>query len=77
MEQQEVLPPLAVLHTLAKNPKLKLEVVKEYISKQLHKDSKSIQEDRNEISRLQEETNVMKERIHKLKTEVKFINLKI
>lgn len=65
-----MLPPLVVLQTLAKNPKLKLKVVKSYIAAQLQKDSKSIAEDRKEITRLTEETAKMRKQIHELKTEV-------
>lgn len=71
MERHEILPPLVVLQTVMKNSNLKLKVVKDYIAKQLQKDSKSIQEDRKEIARLQQETAEMRHRIEELKTEVR------
>lgn len=70
IERQEVLPPLVVLQTLAKNPNLKLKVVKDYIGAQLQKDSKSIGEDRKEITRLTLETAEMRKEINELRTEV-------
>ena len=74
IEREEVLPPLVVLHTLSKNPRLKLKIVKEYIAKQIARDSRSIQQDRSEISRLQEESDALKKRIHELKTEPQVFN---
>ena len=72
-----MLPPLVVLHTLSKNPTLKLKIVKEYITKQIARDSRSIDKDRSEIERLQQESAALKKRIHELKTEPQVFNKSI
>ena len=47
IEAGNLMPPLVVLSTLAKNPKLKLSVVKDYIARQLKAESAHIDEDRS------------------------------
>eukprot|EP00210_Caulerpa_lentillifera_P001572 g1510.t1 len=74
IEQEDVLPPLVVLQTLSKNPRLKLKIVKEYIAKQINRDSRSIQQDRAEIVKLKEDSDLLKSAIHKLKTEPQVFN---
>lgn len=74
IEEEDVLPPLVVLQTLSQNPRLKLKIVKDYIAKQINRDSRSIQQDRAEIARLQEDSESLKKRIHELKTEPQVFN---
>lgn len=74
IEKEDVLPPLVVLQTLSQNPRLKLKIVKDYIAKQINRDSRSIQQDRTEIAQLQEESETLKKRIHELKTEPQVFN---
>lgn len=69
IEQGELLPPLVVLQTLAKNKNLKVSIVKDYVARQLQMEGKEIAKDRDTISRLQVETSAMKAEAAKLKSQ--------
>ena len=70
IEAGGLLPPLVVLQTLAKNPRLKLSLVKDYMARQLRQESAHIEEDRRQIAKYEEETKAMREQVHELKTKV-------
>ena len=53
VEKDNLLPPLIVLQTLAKNPTLKLTVVKDYIARQFQQISQFIEEDQKTIDKYQ------------------------
>jgi hypothetical protein len=71
IEAGNLLPPLVVLQTLAKNPKLKLSVVKAYIARQLASENSRIEEDRKAITKYQTETAAMRSEIADIKTKVR------
>ncbi len=70
IEAGALLPPLVVLQTLAKNPQLKLSVVKDYAARTLSSEGAMVEEDRKTIARFQEETASMRSEIMELKTKV-------
>lgn len=70
IEAGALLPPLVVLQTLAKNPQLKLSVVKDYAARTLSAEGAAVEEDRKAIARFQEETASMRAEITELKTKV-------
>lgn len=69
IEAGDLLPPLVVLHTLAKNPRLKVGLIKEYIARHVRAETERIEDDRRQIEQYQEETRAMREQIHELKTK--------
>ena len=71
IEAGALLPPLVVLQTLAKNPQLKLSVVKDYAARTLSAEGAAVEEDRKAIARFQEETASMRAEITELKTKVR------
>lgn len=70
VEAGNLLPPVVVLSTLAKNPSLQLSTVKDYIAKQLTAESRHIQEDRTQIAKYQQGTAQMRAEIKELRTQV-------
>ena len=70
IEAGSLLPPLVVLSILAKNPKLQLSTVKDYIARQLTAESANIQEDRAQIAKYQQETAHMRAEVQQLRTQV-------
>ena len=70
IEAGALLPPLVVLQTLAKNPQLKLSVVKDYAARTLSSEGAMVEEDRKTIARFEEETASMRSEITELKTKV-------
>ncbi|KAJ3671703.1 hypothetical protein LUZ60_007782 [Juncus effusus] len=75
VEKEDVLPPILVLQTLAKNPCLTLSVVKDYIARKLEQESKFIEEDRKSIDKYKEETDLMRKEISDLQTNAKIFQL--
>lgn len=75
VEKDNLLPPLIVLQTLAKNPELTLSVVKEYISRQFQQTSQLIEEDRKTIDKYQEETVAMRKEVQDLRTNARIFQL--
>lgn len=75
IEAGKLLPPLLVLQTLAKNPNLKLSVVKGYISRHLASENARIEEDRRAIAKYESETNAMRAELHDLRTKVRTCRL--
>eukprot|EP00882_Tetradesmus_deserticola_P009855 GHRQ01010413.1.p1 GENE.GHRQ01010413.1~~GHRQ01010413.1.p1 ORF type:complete len:423 (+),score=244.16 GHRQ01010413.1:587-1855(+) len=69
VEPGELLPPLVVLQTLAKNKTLKVSLVNNYVARQLQMEGKEIAKDRDTISRLQAETAAMKAEASQLKSQ--------
>lgn len=53
IERDDILPPIIVLQTLAKNPCLTLSVIKDYIARKLEQESKIIEEDRRAVEKYQ------------------------
>lgn len=53
IERDDILPPIIVLQTLARNPYLTLSVIKDYIARKLEQESKLIEEDRLAIDKYQ------------------------
>ncbi|KAJ0982171.1 hypothetical protein J5N97_010426 [Dioscorea zingiberensis] len=75
IEKDDILPPIIVLQTLAKNPYLTLSVVKDYIARKLEEESKLIEDDRKSIDKYQEETALMKKEIQDLRTNARIFQL--
>lgn len=71
IEAGKLLPPLLVLQTLAKNPNLKLSVVKGYISRHLASENARIEEDRRAIAKYEAETTSMRSELQDLRTKVR------
>lgn len=71
IEAGGLLPPLVILQTLSKNPRLKLSLVKDYVARQLEIESQHIREDLHQIAKYEEETKAMKDETEELKTQVK------
>ena len=69
IEAGALLPPLVVLQTLAKNPQLKLSVVKDYAARMLSAEGAMVEEDRKAIARFEEETASMRAEVTELKTK--------
>ena len=65
-----MLPPLVILQILAKNPRLKLSLVKDYMARQLKAENASIEEDQRQISKYEQETKAMREEVQELRTKV-------
>ncbi|XP_027773382.1 vacuolar protein-sorting-associated protein 11 homolog isoform X2 [Solanum pennellii] len=53
IERGDILPPIVVLQTLAKNPCLSLSVIKDYIARKLEHESQLIEEDRRAMEKYQ------------------------
>ena len=70
VEAGNLLPPLVILQTLAKNPRLKLSLVKDYMARQLKAENASIEEDQRQIEKYERETQSMRKEVHELKTKV-------
>ncbi|OVA10630.1 Clathrin [Macleaya cordata] len=75
IERDDILPPIIVLQTLAKNPCLTLSVVKDYIARKLEKESKLIEEDHRSVEKYQEDTLNMRKEIHDLRTNARIFQL--
>lgn len=71
IEAKGLLPPLVVLQILAKNPRLKLSLVKDYMARQLSAENASIEEDQRQIRKYEQETKGMQEEVQELKTQVR------
>jgi hypothetical protein len=71
IEAGNLLPPLVVLQTLAKNPELKMGIVKDYIGRQLATSNASIQADRESIAKYQTETSKMRAEVAELQSKVR------
>lgn len=69
IEEWAVLPPLVVLQTLAKNPRLKVSLIKDYIGRQLQGDMAEVARDREQVARLQAETKAMRAEVERLRTQ--------
>ncbi|KAI3930329.1 hypothetical protein MKW92_049996 [Papaver armeniacum] len=74
-KKDDILPPIIVLQTLAKNPCLTLSVVKDYIARKLEKESKLIEEDHRAVEKYQETTLNMRKEIHDLRTNARIFQL--
>ena len=70
IEAGDLLPPLVVLQVLGKNPRLKLSLVKDYISRQLEAESRHIREDLQQIAKYAQETQEMRKETEQLRTQV-------
>lgn len=75
IERDDILPPIIVLQTLAKNPCLTLSVVKDYIARKLEQESKIIEEDRRAVEKYQETTKNMRKEIEDLRTNARIFQL--
>ncbi|XP_058070687.1 vacuolar protein-sorting-associated protein 11 homolog [Magnolia sinica] len=75
VERDDILPPIIVLQTLARNPCLTLSVVKDYIARKLEQESKLIEEDRRSIEKYQEDTSAMRKEIQDLRTNARIFQL--
>ncbi len=71
IEKGNLLPPMVVLQTLARNPHLKLAVVKEYMSRQLKAESSHIEEDRRQIAKYKKEAAEARKEAEELTTKVR------
>jgi len=72
IEAGNLLPPLLILQILATNPRLKLSLVKEYMTRQLKAENACIEEDQRQIAKYEAETKAMREEVHELRTKVGF-----
>ncbi|EOA29826.1 hypothetical protein CARUB_v10012921mg [Capsella rubella] len=75
IERDDILPPIIVLQTLAKNPCLTLSVIKDYIARKLEQESKIIEEDRRAVEKYQETTKNMRKEIEDLRTNARIFQL--
>ncbi|KAL1224909.1 putative vacuolar protein-sorting-associated protein 11 [Cardamine amara subsp. amara] len=75
IERDDILPPIIVLQTLAKNPCLTLSVIKDYIARKLEQESKIIEEDRRAVEKYQETTKIMRKEIEDLRTNARIFQL--
>ncbi|KAI8007487.1 hypothetical protein LOK49_LG07G02654 [Camellia lanceoleosa] len=75
IERDNILPPIIVLQTLARNSCLNLSVIKDYIARKLEQESKLIDEDRRSIDKYQEETLSMRKEIQDLRTNARIFQL--
>ncbi|PSC75564.1 vacuolar -sorting-associated 11-like protein [Micractinium conductrix] len=69
IEAGGILPPLVVLQVLSKNPRLKLSLVKDYVTRQLQADSRSIRADQEEAERLKAEVERTRQQVERLQSE--------
>lgn len=69
IDKHSALPPLTVLPVLAKNPHLQLGLVKEYVMKLLESERAAINEDSEEIARIEKEIDAHEKAIDKLENE--------
>ncbi|KAL6570476.1 Vacuolar protein sorting-associated protein 11 [Orobanche gracilis] len=75
IEKDDLLPPIIVIQTLARNTCLTLSVIKDYIARKLEQESKGIEEDRVAIEKYQEETSAMRKEFQDLRTNARIFNL--
>ncbi|OIT20102.1 PREDICTED: vacuolar protein-sorting-associated protein 11 homolog [Nicotiana attenuata] len=75
IERDDILPPIVVLQTLAKNPCLTLSVTKDYIARKLERESQLIDEDRRAIEKYQEASSTMRKEIQDLRTNARIFQL--
>ncbi|MCO5583009.1 hypothetical protein L7F22_036915 [Adiantum nelumboides] len=75
VEKDNLLPPLIVLQTLAKNPNLTLSVVKDYVARQFQQMSQLIEEDQKTIDKYQKETMSMRKEVQDLKSNARIFQL--
>lgn len=71
IEAGALLPPLVVLQALARNPQLKLAVVKDYAARTLAAEGAAVEGDRKAIARFEEETAAMRAEAAELKTKAR------
>lgn len=69
IEADDVMPPMAVLPVLAKNPHLRLELVRDYVIRALESENRTIAADLEEAQRLKEEVRKAEDAVKKLTTE--------
>jgi vacuolar protein sorting-associated protein 11 len=69
IETAAVLPPLAVLPVLARNPHLKLDLVKDYVTRALEAENRAIVHDLDEAKRLQAEVEEAENAVKRLTIE--------
>ncbi|KAL6781149.1 VPS11 [Auxenochlorella protothecoides x Auxenochlorella symbiontica] len=69
VEARALLPPLQVLHILAQNPALRLDLVKGYVSRQLEADNRAMAADVEEAERLEEEVERARLALERLRSE--------
>ena len=71
IEAGALLPPLVVLQALARNPQLKLAVVKDYAARALAAEGAAVEGDRKAIARFEEETAAMRAEAAELETKAR------
>eukprot|EP00656_Telonema_subtile_P049410 TRINITY_DN6137_c0_g1_i5.p1 TRINITY_DN6137_c0_g1~~TRINITY_DN6137_c0_g1_i5.p1 ORF type:complete len:345 (-),score=118.79 TRINITY_DN6137_c0_g1_i5:234-1268(-) len=71
IERERLLPPLLLVQILSQNPKTPLAVVKDYVTRHLQEERDLISSDQKVINELREETQDMRQEIHKLQTAAK------
>eukprot|EP00270_Netrium_digitus_P012476 TRINITY_DN4051_c0_g1_i1.p1 TRINITY_DN4051_c0_g1~~TRINITY_DN4051_c0_g1_i1.p1 ORF type:complete len:472 (+),score=165.09 TRINITY_DN4051_c0_g1_i1:127-1416(+) len=71
LERDVVLPPLMILQTLAKNKKLTLAVVKDFVTRHIEQETRMIEEDQKAIAKYEEETASMRAELNDLKTKAR------
>jgi hypothetical protein len=71
IEKRNLLPPLMVIQTLARNSTCTLAVVKDYVSRCLQKENEQIAEDERMIKEYRENTDKMRSQIEQMKTSAK------
>lgn len=70
IEAGQLLPPLMLLQSLARNPHLRLSVVKDYMARQLSADSAAIEEDHAAIAKFEAESAQMRAEVAELRSKV-------
>lgn len=69
IEQNDLLPPIAVIDILSSNPRLQLKTVREYILRMLKRDYDQIEKHQREIKDLGDKVTKHKTEIHDLQTQ--------
>ncbi|XP_043936877.1 vacuolar protein sorting-associated protein 11 homolog [Protopterus annectens] len=71
IEQNNLMPPLLVVQTLAHNSTATLSVVKDYLISKLQQQSNQVDQDERKIRQYREDTNKIRQEIEELKTSAK------
>ncbi|KAK3522019.1 hypothetical protein QTP70_021383 [Hemibagrus guttatus] len=71
IDQNNLMPPLLVVQTLAHNSTATLSVIKDYLINKLQRESKQIEEDERKIQQYREETAHLRSEIQELSTSAK------
>eukprot|EP00899_Mesostigma_viride_P016779 jgi/Mesvir1/25101/Mv21565-RA.1 len=75
VERDDLLPPLLVLHTLSRNKRLSLAVVKDYVTRHIQRENALVEADAADIRKYKEETAAMKKEVAEISTQPRIFQL--